>query len=267
MSNATDKLNTLESVILSAEDSAEDARWQQAEEVHRLLDAHTQRDIAAGWINGRTGKSYNKAHVGFVDTVWRRFGYFNSQTRPTWTTAYYTVQQGSDELIEPEQRRREWSDAHEARAPRSEATARQFVENLLEKSPPAVVETVYRGLTSNPERRRQVMSSLDDAEREAIVDTVIEVTAQEARAVSEEHKTGTTLSDVGGADFPDPTVDVALIKAWRFAREAARIINERGVWVTENRFEEMLERATELEAAASEIRAAIQEALNERSFA
>lgn len=148
------KLNTLESAIINAEESAEDARWQQASIVAELLKQPgvTQRSIAAEWYNGRTGKPYNKAHVGFVDQVWRRFGYCNSQERPDWTTAYYTVQKGSEEIVEPEQRRQEWSDAHEARAPKSERTAEKLVENLRE-APPEVVETVYHGLREVREDR------------------------------------------------------------------------------------------------------------------
>lgn len=150
------KLNTLESVVVSAEDSAEDARWQQAEEVVRLLGTHSTREIAAKWTNGRTGKPYNQSHVMFVKQVWERWGdYFNNHDPkcPDWTSAYYTVQQSSDELISPDVRKQKWSDDHEARAPKTERTAERLVDNLL-KAPPEVRTTVFRGLSRAPANER-----------------------------------------------------------------------------------------------------------------
>lgn len=150
----SNKLNTLESAIVNAEESAEDARWQQASIVVQMLDAgQTQKQVAAGWHNGRTGKPYAVSHVNAVKQVWQRWGVqFTERDRPDWTTAYYTIQQGADEVIEPEQRRSEWSRAHEARAPRSEETAERLVQNIL-KEAPGVVETVYRGLHEGREGR------------------------------------------------------------------------------------------------------------------
>jgi hypothetical protein len=148
------KLNTLESVIVNAEESAEDARWQQASIVVELLDGGmTQRQVAADWINGRTGKPYAQNHVKDVARVWRRFGeQFTVQERPDWTTAYYTVQQRSEEIIDPDDRRQQWSDAHEARAPKTERTAERLVQNLLSESP-QIVDTVYQGLREGRENR------------------------------------------------------------------------------------------------------------------
>jgi hypothetical protein len=148
------KLNTLESAIVNAEDSAEDARWQQASIVVALLDnGATVRGIAAEWYNGRTGKPYNKSHVNDVAQVWRRFGLsVETDKRLDWTTAYYTVQQRAEEVIEPEQRKQEWSDAHEARVPKSERTAEKFVENLR-NAPPQVIETIAQGAREVAEDR------------------------------------------------------------------------------------------------------------------
>lgn len=146
------KLNTLESAIVNAEDSAEDARWQQASIVVALLEGGaTQRQIAAEWYRGRDGKPYAQTHVNFVARVWRRFGDYGSN-RPDWTTAYYTVQQRSEEIIEPERRKQEWSDAHEARVPKSERTAERFVENLR-NAPPKVIETIAQGAREVAEDR------------------------------------------------------------------------------------------------------------------
>lgn len=140
------KLNTLESVIVGAEDSADDAHYQQASIVVAMLDAgQTQRQIAAGWINGRTGKPYAHDTVGTVARIWKRFGRLTVQDRPDWATARYTVAQGADDLIEPEQRQKEWTQAHEARAPKSEETAQKLVQNLL-RGASDVVDIVHRGL-------------------------------------------------------------------------------------------------------------------------
>ena len=151
--NVASKLNVLESVIVRGEDSAEDARWGQAKEVVHLIDqGHKQREIAANWINGRTDRPYVQQHVSFCKQVWERWGTSELVDRPDWTTAYYTVQQRADDVVEPERRRKEWSEAHEARAPKSTRAAEKFVENLQD-APPQVIETIARGAREVQEKR------------------------------------------------------------------------------------------------------------------
>jgi hypothetical protein len=92
---ATAKLNRLEQEIAAAEGSADDARWAQAEEVVRLLDGGmTQRAVAAGWINARTGNPYTHKHVGFCKDAWKQSGYPGTQARPAWNTAYQKAKRG-----------------------------------------------------------------------------------------------------------------------------------------------------------------------------
>lgn len=167
---AFEKLNVLESAIVNAEDSAEDARWHQAEIVKKLIDdGATLREIAGKWTNARTGKPYTHKHVDFAKQVWERWGvYFTTQDAecPDWTTAYYTAQQRSDEIVEPDQRRQEWTQAHEARAPRSEEAAEKLVQNLLKESPD-VVDTVYQGLREGREDRYIEPKERERREKEA----------------------------------------------------------------------------------------------------
>lgn len=141
-----------EEVRSSAGAAIEDARWHQAQIVVEMLDAGaTQKQIAAGWTNARTGKPYAHQHVSFCKLVWQRWG-SSELERPDWTTAYYTVQQGSDEIVPPDDRRQQWSDAHEARTPKSQASAEKFVENLQD-APPEVIDTIARGAREVSENR------------------------------------------------------------------------------------------------------------------
>jgi len=124
-----------------------------------------------------------------------------------------------------------------------------------------------RSILKDPERRERVIRDLSDDEREEIVDTAIKVTAQEATAKAREHQTEPTLADTGPIhDRTEYEVDVLLVKVWRWARELRRLVETRGVWVAEDRFDEALQRAQETEAAIAEVRAAIEEAVNERSM-
>jgi hypothetical protein len=140
------KLNVLESAIIRGEDSAEDARWGQARYVAELIDSGvSQSEIARGWINGRTDRPYARQHVIFCDRIWRRWGVSELTARPDWTSAYYTVQQKSDEIISENDRKQQWSEAHEARAPKSEGSAEELIKNLI-KGDAAICAQVYEGL-------------------------------------------------------------------------------------------------------------------------
>jgi hypothetical protein len=157
------KLNVLESVIVRGEDSVEDARWGQAREVVRLLDAgHKGKDIAADWINGRTDEPYLPPHVTYCKQIWKRWGGLfsnNPAECPDWTTAYYTVQTHRAEIVPEDQRRQEWSEAHEARAPSNVDTAQRFVDNALAKSSPKVRAAIASGLLADPDTRHEVVTT------------------------------------------------------------------------------------------------------------
>lgn len=114
----------------------------------------------------------------------------------------------------------------------------------------------------------KVIRNLSDDARDRLVDTAIKVTAQEATAKAREHQTEPTLADVGPIhDRTEYELDVLLVKVWRWARVLRQLVETRGVWVAEDRFDEALQRAQELESAVAEVRAAIEEAVNERSMA
>jgi len=73
MSNLED-LNRLEAIIMAAEDDADRHLWTQAESVVSLLQSGmTQREVAAGWLNGRTGEPYAVSHVNYVKQVFVQF--------------------------------------------------------------------------------------------------------------------------------------------------------------------------------------------------
>lgn len=127
-----DKLNRLERAILQAEDSAEDARWAQAEEVVRRLDlGETQREVAASWANLRTGQSYSQVHVQRMAKIWRDNRSYQGQ-KP-FSEIYSMVSNSSQ------------APQREAQAPRSVETAERLVQNLA-KAPGDVQDAVFHGL-------------------------------------------------------------------------------------------------------------------------
>lgn len=74
-------INRVEREIAKAEaDVAQNdgRRWFQAETIYGSLKANggamTQQEVAAGWLNLKTGKPYSQQHVNFVAQVWGRFG-------------------------------------------------------------------------------------------------------------------------------------------------------------------------------------------------
>lgn len=152
----SDTLNTLEQEIVRDEDSAESKRWAQAQEVARRLDAgETQREVAASWINGRTGESYGQKHVDVMARVWREWE--PTRDRPPFTVAYDKA----------EGRATTRTERVEAQAPRSEATAQKLVQNLLsDKTSPEVRQTITRGLMQDPELRMHAAAAADTARDE-----------------------------------------------------------------------------------------------------
>jgi len=83
------EINALEGQIVTAEDDADAMLWEQARHVVDQLVNVSQRDLAAQWINIRTGEPYSHRHVGRVAQV---FGTFKSQDpRPRFRDAYNEI--------------------------------------------------------------------------------------------------------------------------------------------------------------------------------
>jgi len=88
------EINALEGRIVKAEDDADDMLWEQARQVVEQLDAGMkQRQLAAQWINARTGKSYSLRHVQIVRQVIA--DYLNSQPRPRFRDVYNEITNSS----------------------------------------------------------------------------------------------------------------------------------------------------------------------------
>jgi len=84
------EINALEGRIVQAEDGADAMLWQQAEQVVAQLEAGaTQRQLAAQWINVRTGEPYAQAHVSFVRQVVDKLA--NQNPRPRFRDAYNEI--------------------------------------------------------------------------------------------------------------------------------------------------------------------------------
>jgi len=158
----SNRLNDLERSIVAGEDAAEDGRWMQAEEVVRRLDAgETQREVAASWLNLRTGQPYRPGHVNAVAKVWRRFGVRSSE-RPRWTDAYETARSGSEEIVAPFDRQR---GEREAQPPTTVESAERLTQRLIEDAPEEVREAVEQGLRAH--RHGQPVTRRERREREA----------------------------------------------------------------------------------------------------
>lgn len=88
-------VNVLEQQIVKAEDTAVDKLlWEQAAKIKELeKKGMTQRQIAAQWVNGRTGKPYSHVHVNYV---LKAFGKYTYQPRPAFRTEYNRVANQED---------------------------------------------------------------------------------------------------------------------------------------------------------------------------
>lgn len=84
------EINALDVRIVATEDDADAMLWEQARQVVAQLGAGlTQRQLAAQWINARTGAPYSAAHVNAVAKVFRV--QFTEQPRPRFRDAYNAV--------------------------------------------------------------------------------------------------------------------------------------------------------------------------------
>jgi hypothetical protein len=88
-------LNDLEARIAAANGDADSALWEQAVIVAQLLESGiSQRRLAAGWINLRTGRPYTRRHVQIVAQV---AGCFNSHPRPNFRKTYNAISNAPNE--------------------------------------------------------------------------------------------------------------------------------------------------------------------------
>jgi hypothetical protein len=87
------EINALEGRIVTAENDADDMLWEQARQVvDQLEQGQTQRQLAAQWINARTGEPYSQSHVLWTK---RTFEQFTNQTpRPRFRDAYNAIANG-----------------------------------------------------------------------------------------------------------------------------------------------------------------------------
>jgi phage N-6-adenine-methyltransferase len=84
------EINALEGRIVAAEDDADSLLWEQAGQVVAQLDAGlSQRQLAAQWINVRTGEPHSVSHVNYTAKIYRV--QFTEQPRPRFRDAYNTL--------------------------------------------------------------------------------------------------------------------------------------------------------------------------------
>jgi len=98
-------INILEREIIANEHAAEDQRWRQAEAVAAdHARGLTHRDIAAQWINARTGRPYDRKHVRNTIRVLADLNPHGS--RPRFRDVYNAVANGRAPKLKPERSRR-----------------------------------------------------------------------------------------------------------------------------------------------------------------
>jgi DNA modification methylase len=100
---ALHEINALEVRIVTAEDDADAMLWEQARQVVALLKPQgslSQRQLAAQWINGRTGEPYSVAHVNYVAKVYRVK--FTEHPRPRFRDAYNEIANGRTRKKRPD---------------------------------------------------------------------------------------------------------------------------------------------------------------------
>lgn len=129
------KLSRLDREIVRDEDDADAKRWEQAQEVVRRLDAgESERDVAASWVNARTGQPYSLRHIQVVAAMWRKHGDSVPSQRPAWSPTY-------DGMHDKGTR----GERAQAQAPTTVAAAEKLVANLL-KGDVEVQQVILDGL-------------------------------------------------------------------------------------------------------------------------
>jgi DNA N-6-adenine-methyltransferase (Dam). len=100
-------INALEQRIVTAEDDADAMLWDQARQVVEQLDAGlSQRQLAAQWINVRTGEPYSHVHVHRTRQVFER--YSGVTPRPRFRDAYNEIDQASKAHVAQNTGENEW---------------------------------------------------------------------------------------------------------------------------------------------------------------
>jgi len=84
------ELNALDVRLVTAEDDADAILWEEARQVVEQLEAGlTLRQLAAQWINARTGKPHGKSHVGYMKQVFLSSALDNP--RPLFRDVYNAI--------------------------------------------------------------------------------------------------------------------------------------------------------------------------------
>jgi DNA N-6-adenine-methyltransferase (Dam) len=92
-------INALESQIITSEDDADNALWEQAGLVVAKLDSGmSQEQLAGAWMNLRTKKPYTQQHVSYVKLAFHK--YTCEDPRPRWRDAYNEVANPKPGVVE-----------------------------------------------------------------------------------------------------------------------------------------------------------------------
>ena len=90
------EINALEFRIVKSEDDADAMLWDQAAQVVVQLEAGlSQGDLAAQWINARTGLPYSQMHVSRTARVFRLNVNVSAELRPRFRDAFNEVANAS----------------------------------------------------------------------------------------------------------------------------------------------------------------------------
>jgi ParB family chromosome partitioning protein len=88
------EINALEQRIVHYDDEADALLWEQAGQVVAQLEAGlSQRELAAQWINARTGEPYSHVHVHRTKLTVER--YLKVTSRPLFRDAYNAITNGA----------------------------------------------------------------------------------------------------------------------------------------------------------------------------
>jgi ParB family chromosome partitioning protein len=105
--SAIREINALEQRIVHTEDEADALLWEQARQAVDQLEAGlSQRQLAAQWINARTGEPYSLRHVQIVRHVVT--DYSNSHPRPSFRERYNQITNAARAHVAQNSGNHEW---------------------------------------------------------------------------------------------------------------------------------------------------------------